>query len=118
MKVGKVEKAPRRLVILLTIVGVLALAPSAVAQSTPTGYGGQAGGVAGQVQQGGAGGEQGVAGEAGASQNGNGTAASNASSGNGVLPFTGLDLALIAGGGLMLLAGGVALSRLVARNPA
>ena len=101
--------------ILLTIVGVLALAPSAVAQSTPTGYGGQAGGVAGQVQQGGAGGEQGVA---GTSQNGNGTAASNASSGNGVLPFTGLDLALIAGGGLMLLAGGVALSRLVARNPA
>jgi hypothetical protein len=113
------------MVIVLTIVGVLALAPAAVAQSTGTGYGGQAGGVAGQVQQGQpggvagqveqGGGEQGVAGE---STSGNGSAASSASSGNGVLPFTGLDLALIAGGGLLLLASGVALSRLVARNPA
>jgi hypothetical protein len=34
------------------------------------------------------------------------------------LAFTGLDLVLIAGGGLVLLAGGVALSRLVARHPA
>jgi hypothetical protein len=102
---------------LLTIVGVLALAPAAVAQSTGTGYGGQAGGVAGQVQQGG-GGEQGVAGASEQGGDGNGSAASSASSGNGVLPFTGLDLALIAGGGLLLLASGVALSRLVARNPA
>jgi len=34
------------------------------------------------------------------------------------LAFTGLDLALIAGGGLVLLAGGMALSRIVARHPA
>jgi hypothetical protein len=34
------------------------------------------------------------------------------------LAFTGLDVALIVGGGLLLLAAGVALSRMVARNPA
>jgi hypothetical protein len=99
-------------------IAVLALAPTAFAQSTGTGYGGQAGGVAGQVQQGGGGGNaNGVSGVAGTSESG-GAASSNATSGNGVLPFTGMDLALIVGGGLVLLAGGVALSRLVARNPA
>jgi len=96
------------------VVAILALAPAAFAQSTGTGYAGE-GGVAGQVQQG----EGGVAGQTASGTNGNGTAAANASGGGGgVLAFTGLDLALIAGGGLVLLVGGVALSRLVARHPA
>jgi len=95
------------------VLAVLALAPAAFAQSTGGGYGGEAGQVAGQVQQGGSGGGA-VAGE----RTSGGNAASNASSGNGVLPFTGLDLALIAGGGLALLGAGIALSRLVARHPA
>jgi hypothetical protein len=114
-----VEKATRRLIAVLTVVGALALAPAAFGQSTGTGYAGQGGGVAGQVGAGGGGGGGGPAG----TNNGNGpagTAASNAtpSSGNGVLAFTGLDLLLIAGGGLVLLVGGVALSRVVARHPA
>src|SRR6266496_6095405 len=49
----KVEKGTRRLVAILTVVGALALAPAAFAQSSGTGYGGPAGGVAGQPAQGG-----------------------------------------------------------------
>src|SRR4051794_3804091 len=105
----------RLMVAVTAVVGVLALAPAAFAQSTGTGYAGQ-GGVAGQVQQGG--GEGGVAGQTASGSNANGNAATNASGGGGVLAFTGLDLLLIAGGGLVLLIGGVALSRLVARHPA
>jgi hypothetical protein len=108
-----VEKGTRRLVAILTVVGALALAPAAFAQSSGTGYGGEAGGVAGQTTQGGNG-NSGVAGE---KSNGN-TAATQATSSNGVLAFTGLDLALLAGGGLVLLASGVALSRLVGRQTA
>jgi hypothetical protein len=111
----KVEKGTRRLVAILTVVGALALAPAAFAQSSGTGYGGQAGGVAGQTTQGGGGNGNGVA---GATQNSNNPAATQASEGNGVLAFTGLDLALLAGGGLVLLASGVALSRLVGRQTA
>ncbi|MFL5906803.1 MAG: hypothetical protein ACJ75Z_04305 [Solirubrobacterales bacterium] len=104
----------KMMVAITAVVGVLALAPAAFAQSTGTGYAGQ-GGVAGQVQQGG---EGGVAGQTASGSNANGSAATNASGGGGVLAFTGLDLLLIAGGGLVLLVGGVALSRLVARHPA
>jgi len=97
----------------MTVIGALALAPAAFAQSTGTGYAGP-GGVAGQVQTGGNDNNSGnhgkVAGTSAASQ------ATDDSS--GVLAFTGLDLALIAGGGLVLLAGGMGLSRLVARHPA
>jgi len=106
----------KMVVALSVVIGVLALTPAAFAQSTGTGYAGE-GGVAGQVSQGGGG-------VAGTTAAGNGnvagtTAASQASeNNNGVLAFTGLDLILIAGGGLLLLAGGVALSRLVARHPA
>jgi hypothetical protein len=111
------KKGTRRLIACVTVIGALALAPAAFAQSTGTGYAGP-GGVAGQVQSGGNGnngnnnpGNQGeVAGQTAASQ-----ATDNS---NGVLAFTGLDLALIAGGGLVLLAGGMALSRIVARHPA
>ena len=98
------------MVAMTAVVGVLALTPAAFAQSTGTGYAGE-GGVAGQVSQG----QGGVAGE---TASGHGTAASNASGGGGVLAFTGLDLVLIAGGGLILLVGGIGLSRLVARHPA
>ncbi|MDX6605687.1 MAG: hypothetical protein QOD14_227 [Solirubrobacterales bacterium] len=104
----------RRLVVILTVVGALALAPAAFAQSSGTGYGGEAGGVAGQTAQGGNNGNNsGVAGKTAS-----GTAATEATSSNGVLAFTGLDLALLAGGGLVLLASGVALSRLVGRHTA
>jgi hypothetical protein len=116
----KVEKGTRRLIVMLTVVGVLTLAPAAFAQSSGSGYGGQAGGVAGTVGTGGGGGVAGQSSTGG--KDGNGvagtSAASETSNSNGVLAFTGLDLALIAGGGLVLLAGGVALSRIVARNPA
>jgi hypothetical protein len=108
-----VEKGTRRLVVILTVVGALALAPAAFAQSSGTGYGGEAGGVAGQTAQGGNGNNSGVAGKTS-----NGTAATEATTSNGVLAFTGLDLALLAGGGLVLLASGVALSRLVGRHTA
>jgi hypothetical protein len=108
----KVEKGTRRLVAIITVVGALALAPAAFAQSSGTGYGGQAGGVAGATQNGSN--NSGVAG----TKTSNPTAATQASTGNGVLAFTGLDLALLAGGGLVLLASGVALSRLVGRHSA
>jgi len=100
----------KMVVALSVVIGILALTPAAFAQSSGTGYAGE-GGVAGQVSQGGGGngGNGKVAGT---------TAASQASENNGVLAFTGLDLALIAGGGLLLLVGGVALSRMVARHPA
>jgi hypothetical protein len=110
---AKVEKATgsisRGVCILAAVAAVLALAPAAFAQ-TGTGYGGTAGGTAGQVQ-GGSGGNQGAASPSVASE----PAETDSS---GVLAFTGLDVALIAGGGFVLLVGGVGLSRLVARNPA
>jgi hypothetical protein len=119
-KVEKVKGSTRAVCILAAIAAVLALAPAAFAQSSGTGYGGQAGGVAGQVAPGGAPGgapPSGAAGQAGA---GGGAAAAEARGAEegGLLAFTGLDVALILGGGLLLLAGGVALSRVVARNPA
>jgi hypothetical protein len=108
------KKATRRLIAAVTVIGALALAPAALAQSTGTGYSGPSG-VAGEVQS-------------GANDNSPGntngkvagtTASSQATDdSNGVLAFTGLDLALIAGGGLVLLAGGMGLSRIVARHPA
>jgi hypothetical protein len=110
----KVKKGTRRLIAILTVVGALALAPAAFAQSTGTGYGGEAGGVAGTTAQGGNDGNNN--GTAGSTNHG--PAATQASSSNGVLAFTGLDLALLAGGGLVLLASGVALSRLVGRQTA
>jgi hypothetical protein len=96
---------------LAAVAVVFALAPAALAQSSGAGYGGQGGGVEGQVAPGG---------PAGGAAGGGGNVASQASNPNqgGLLAFTGLDVALIVGGGLVLLAGGVALSRMVARNPA
>ena len=114
----KVTGSIRGVSILAAVIAVLALAPDAFAQSSGTGYGGQAGATAGEVAQGGGtpgGGTAGVTESGGA-----GAAAAEAGSPDDgdLLAFTGLDVALIVGGGLLLLAGGVALSRVVARNPA
>ena len=108
----KVKKGTRRLVAIVTVVGALALAPAALAQSTGVGYSGPASGVAGQTAQGSNGKGGNTGGNTGpvASQSANGS--------TGFLPFTGLDLALLAGGGLVLLVSGVALSRLVGRHSA
>lgn len=107
------KKGTRRLVAILTVVGALALAPAAFAQSTGTGYGG----IAGQTAQGSKD-KSGVAGNNGNTGNDGTVATQASSSSSGVLAFTGLDLALLAGGGLVLLASGVALSRLVGRSSA
>jgi len=107
--------ARRGVAIAIAALVVLAFAPSALAQAPIRGYGGQAGDVAGQVGGGAGGG--GVGNETAAG--GAGPAASEAAaSDGGVLAFTGLDLGLIAGGGLLLIVTGVALSRIVVRNPA
>jgi hypothetical protein len=105
---------------LAAVAVVFALAPAALAQSSGAGYGGQGGGVEGQVAPGGPAGGAAGGGAGGAAAGGGGNVASQASNPNqgGLLAFTGLDVALIVGGGLVLLAGGVALSRMVARNPA
>jgi hypothetical protein len=96
---------------IVMVIAALALAPAAFAQSTGTGYGGTAGGVAGQVAQGGNGNNpNGTA--------GTGSVATRASGNSGFLPFTGLDVALLIGGGLLLLGTGVGLSRLVGRQSA
>jgi hypothetical protein len=116
------KKQARRWIATLSVVAVaaLAFAPTALAQSTGSGYAGQSG-VAGQTGGGGGnnGGGGGVAGTtsgvAGDTTGGNGNVASQAGEGNGVLAFTGLDIALLAGGGLMLLGSGLVLSRLVVR---
>jgi hypothetical protein len=110
----KVEKATgsiRGVCILAAVVAILVLAPAAFAQTTADPYAGTGGGTAGQV---------GAGGTAGGNAGGGGPVASEPTDTDdgGVLAFTGLDVALIAGGGLLLLAGGVGLSRVVARNPA
>ena len=98
---------------IVMVIAALALAPAAFAQSTGTGYGGTAGGVAGQVAQGGNGNNDGTNGTAGT-----GSVATRASGNSGFLPFTGLDVALLLGGGLLLVGTGVGLSRLVGRQSA
>ena len=94
-------------------------APVAAAQSSGSGYGGASGvagttefgGVAGTTEQGAVAGQSGVPGDG---ANGRDQAlASEAMDGNGVLAFTGLDIALLVGGGLMLLAAGFVLRGLV-----
>lgn len=107
------EKAIRRLFATLTVVGLLAIVPAAYGQDAANPYQGVAGSTAGQV-----------AGDKGDGKGTNGTSAESAAAqttqpnNTSVLAFTGLDLALIAGGGFLLLAMGVGLSRFVARDPA
>lgn len=85
---------------MVLVVG-LALAPAALANSSVETYGGQGGEVAGSVSSGGP--------DLGA------TADADADS-SSALPFTGLDLELLAGGGLLLLLGGFGMARMVARR--
>jgi hypothetical protein len=105
----KVKKSTGLLMIVM-VIAALAFAPAAFAQSTGTGYSGKAGGVAGQVAQG--------SNENTGGTGGTGSAARNASGNSGFLPFTGLDVALLLGGGLLLLGTGAGLSRLVRRQSA
>jgi hypothetical protein len=112
--VEKVTGSIRGVCVLAAVVAVLALAPAAFAQSTGAGYGGQAGGTAGQVQ----GGSTPGGGTAGAEASKNAASEASSPDQGGLLAFTGLDVALIVGGGLLLLGSGVALSRVVSRNPA
>jgi hypothetical protein len=107
-----VEKATgsiRGVCILAAVAAVLALAPAAFAQTADP-YAGVGGGTQGQVAGGTAGGNAGGAPVA--------SEPTEPADSDGLLAFTGLDVALIAGGGLLLLVGGVGLSRMVARDPA
>ena len=119
-KGGKATGSMRGVCIgLAAVAAVFTLAPAAFAQSSGVGYGGQEGGVAGQVAPGGPPSDGGAAGVAEGAPSGGAVAAeAGEAEEGGLLAFTGLDVALIVGGGLLLLAGGVALSRVVARNPA
>ncbi|MFN8164561.1 MAG: hypothetical protein U0R26_12205, partial [Solirubrobacterales bacterium] len=78
----------------------LALAPAAMAQSSSVdGYGGQGDQLAGIA--------------AGTDP---GTAAGAASDSSSTLPFTGLDVSLLIGGGLLLLGIGIVMTRMVPRR--
>jgi hypothetical protein len=82
---------------LVTAILALALAPAAFAQNVSgQGYGGQGAEVAAVT----AGGDP-------------GDPSSTGSASSGSLPFTGLDVTLLAGGGLLLLLIGVGMSRAV-----
>jgi len=78
------------------VCALLVLAPGALAAggSADQGYGGKAGGVQNAVNQG----------------------ALNAAAGKSSLPFTGLDLALLVVGGVMLLVVGAGLRRAARRS--
>jgi hypothetical protein len=82
--------------LMAAVCALLVLAPSALAAggSAGQGYGGKAGGVQNEVNQG----------------------ALNAAAGESSLPFTGLDLALLVVGGVMLLVVGAGLRRAARRS--
>jgi len=87
-----------------TVVLALALAPAAMAQdSSLRGYPKGTGDVAAIA----------AAGESGDPGDPSGTASANS---NSALPFSGLDVTLLAGGGLVLLLAGIGMARLVARH--
>ncbi|MEO8092401.1 MAG: hypothetical protein ABI726_06810 [bacterium] len=90
---------------ILAVAAVMALGPaSALGQgSSIETYAGGGGGVGNQVDQGAA--------SADPSQG-----AASADPSSGTLPFTGLDLGLVVGTGLLLIATGTALTRLVVRD--
>jgi len=88
---------------LALVIGLLALLPAvANAQSAGEGYGNVAGVSVGSGSDSGSGPDAAVA--------GNDNAAAGIGEGN--LPFTGLDLGLVAGAGGLLLIGGLAMRRL------
>lgn len=79
-------------VALVAVIASLALAPAALAQSSSVNtYGGQGGNVVSKLE---------------------GDPSASAKT-TGSLPFTGFDIALAAGGGLLLVGAGLALSRIV-----
>lgn len=84
--------------LMLAVFALLALAPTALGAgasgSAGQGYGGNAGGVQNEVNQG----------------------AVHAAASQGTLPFTGLDLALLVAGGLSLLVVGAGLRRAAKRS--
>lgn len=83
---------------------MLVLAPVSFGENSSVGtYGGSGGSVAGSVASGSAG-------------SGSGATASPTASSSSGLPFTGFDVALLAGGGLLLVLGGFAMARMAARN--
>lgn len=98
----KMIHSPRRLTLICiaTIVAALALAPAALANSSVRTYAGHGGNTQAQIQAGG-----------GAATDPSATATSA-----GALPFTGLDLALAVGGGLVLLLGGISMAVLTSRS--
>ncbi|MCA1834674.1 MAG: hypothetical protein LC750_18430 [Actinobacteria bacterium] len=79
-------------IVLAVVIGALVVTAGSLAAAKPAPYNGNAGNVEQQV---------------------NGAAGSNTL---GALPFTGLDLALIVGGGLLLVLAGVSLRRMAARR--
>lgn len=84
------------------ILFVLALPTFAVAQdASVSGYAGGGGGNQGTLGQGNAG----------------GPTTSAQSSQSGTLPFTGLDIGMMAAGGLILIAAGAGIGRVVSRQP-
>ena len=91
------------------VVAALVLASSAMAQSVET-YGGKGGQTQGQLggEQPGGNGQPGQAVSAAARGDGDG---------GGALPFTGLDLALTLGGGLVLLGVGASMAKLTPKSP-
>jgi hypothetical protein len=96
------EDLVKHLSALALVIGLLALLPAvASAQDASEGYGAVAGVTAGSDAAGGAGGGGNVA------VSDNAAAGANA----GDLPFTGLDLGLVAGAGGLLLIGGLAMRR-------
>lgn len=89
---------------LALIIGLLALLPAvASAQDAGEGYGAVAGVGTGSGNDAAAGGGGGAGDTVAVSD--------NAAAGAGELPFTGLDLALVAGAGGLLLVGGLAMRR-------
>ena len=95
--------------LLAVVVAALVLASSAMAAPSVETYGGKGGQTQGQL---------------GANANandpthptGSGQAASASNDGGGSLPFTGLDLALMLGGGLVLVAVGASMAKLTPRT--
>ena len=81
---------------------ILALATTAYGQSSVQGYNDQGGQIQSTVDQGGGGGGEGLA----------GTTTTTTADDGGSLPFTGLDVALLAAAGGVLAAAGLGMRRL------